>query len=69
VDAVTPGWRRWSPMIEAEQAVQALSRKLVELGELGPGDTVTRRRARRIAVPTALRRDTAARSRATASRR
>jgi hypothetical protein len=56
-------------MIEAEQAVQALSRKLVELGELGPGDTVTRRRARRIAVPTALRRDTAARSRATASRR
>ena len=34
------GWRRWHDVLEAEAAGQAVSRKLVELARLGPGDTV-----------------------------
>jgi SAM-dependent methyltransferase len=35
-----PGWRRWYDVLEAEAGGQVVSRKLVELADLGPGDTV-----------------------------
>lgn len=35
-----PGWRRWYDVLEAEAAGQVVSRQLVELAALGPGDTV-----------------------------
>lgn len=35
-----PGWRRWYEVLEAEAGGQAVSRKLVEVAGLGPGDTV-----------------------------
>jgi ubiquinone/menaquinone biosynthesis C-methylase UbiE len=38
--AAAPGWRRWYEVLEAEGAGQAVSRRLVELAALGPGDTV-----------------------------
>jgi SAM-dependent methyltransferase len=34
------GWRRWYDVLEAEAAGQVVSRKLVELVDLEPGDTV-----------------------------
>jgi ubiquinone/menaquinone biosynthesis C-methylase UbiE len=34
------GWRRWHDVLEADDAGRAVSDKLVELAELGPGDTV-----------------------------
>jgi SAM-dependent methyltransferase len=34
------GWRRWYGVLEAEAAGQVVSRKLVELADLEPGDTV-----------------------------
>ena len=34
------GWRRWHDVLEAEAAGQVVSRKLVELADLEPGDTV-----------------------------
>jgi SAM-dependent methyltransferase len=34
------GWRRWYDVLEAEAGGQVVSRKLVELADLGPGDTV-----------------------------
>jgi ubiquinone/menaquinone biosynthesis C-methylase UbiE len=34
------GWRRWYDVLEAEAAGQVVSRKLVELADLEPGDTV-----------------------------
>ena len=34
------GWRRWHDVLEAERAGQVVSRKLVELAYLEPGDTV-----------------------------
>jgi enediyne biosynthesis protein CalE5 len=35
-----PGWRRWYDVLEAEAGGQVVSRKLVELADLEPGDTV-----------------------------
>ena len=35
-----PGWRRWYDVLEAEVGGQVVSRKLVELADLEPGDTV-----------------------------
>jgi ubiquinone/menaquinone biosynthesis C-methylase UbiE len=35
-----PGWRRWYDVLEAETGGFVVSRKLVELAGLGPGDTV-----------------------------
>jgi ubiquinone/menaquinone biosynthesis C-methylase UbiE len=34
------GWRRWYDVLEAEAAGQVVSRKLVELADLAPGDKV-----------------------------
>src|SRR4029453_371480 len=34
------GWRRWHHVLEAEAAGQVVSRKLVELADVGPGDAV-----------------------------
>jgi hypothetical protein len=34
------GWRRWYGVLEAEAAGQVVSRKLIELADLEPGDTV-----------------------------
>jgi enediyne biosynthesis protein CalE5 len=34
------GWRGWYDVLEAEAGGQVVSRKLVELADLGPGDTV-----------------------------
>jgi enediyne biosynthesis protein CalE5 len=34
------GWRRWHDVLEAEAAGQVVSRKLVELADVGPGDAV-----------------------------
>jgi enediyne biosynthesis protein CalE5 len=38
--AAAPGWRRWYDVVEAEAGGRVVSRKLVELAGLGPGDTV-----------------------------
>lgn len=38
--AAAPGWRRWYDVLEAEAAGQVVSRQLVELAALGPGDSV-----------------------------
>ena len=38
--SAAPGWRRWYDVLEAETGGQAVSRRLVELAALGPGDTV-----------------------------
>jgi SAM-dependent methyltransferase len=35
-----PGWRRWYDVVEAEAGGQVVSRRLVELAGVGPGDTV-----------------------------
>jgi ubiquinone/menaquinone biosynthesis C-methylase UbiE len=35
-----PGWRKWYDVVEAEAAGQVVSRTLVEMAGLGPGDTV-----------------------------
>jgi ubiquinone/menaquinone biosynthesis C-methylase UbiE len=35
-----PGWRKWYDVLEAETGGQVVSRKLVEVAGLGPGDTV-----------------------------
>lgn len=35
-----PGWRKWCDVIEAEAGNQVMTRKLVELAELEPGDAV-----------------------------
>jgi SAM-dependent methyltransferase len=35
-----PGWRRWHDVLEADAGGQVLSRKLVELADLGPGNSV-----------------------------
>jgi ubiquinone/menaquinone biosynthesis C-methylase UbiE len=34
------GWRRWYDVIEAATAGQVVSRQLVEVARLGPGDSV-----------------------------
>jgi enediyne biosynthesis protein CalE5 len=34
------GWRRWHDVLEAEAAGQVVSRKLVEVARLGPGESV-----------------------------
>jgi ubiquinone/menaquinone biosynthesis C-methylase UbiE len=39
-ETAAPGWRRWYEVLEAETGGQVVSRKLVELAGLGPGDTV-----------------------------
>lgn len=38
--AAAPGWRRWYDVVEAEAGGRVVSRRLVELAGLGPGDTV-----------------------------
>jgi ubiquinone/menaquinone biosynthesis C-methylase UbiE len=38
--AAAPGWRKWYDMLEHEAAGRRVSRKLVELTGIGPGDTV-----------------------------
>jgi ubiquinone/menaquinone biosynthesis C-methylase UbiE len=38
--AAAPGWRQWYDVVEAEAGGQVVSRRLVELAGLGPGDTV-----------------------------
>ncbi len=35
-----PGWRAWCDVLEAEGGGQAVSRILVELTRIGPGDAV-----------------------------
>lgn len=35
-----PGWRAWFDVLEAEEGGRAVSRKLVELAGIGPGDSV-----------------------------
>ena len=35
-----PGWRKWYDVLEGEAGGQAVSRRLVELVGIGPGDTV-----------------------------
>jgi ubiquinone/menaquinone biosynthesis C-methylase UbiE len=38
--SAAPGWRVWYDVLEAEAGGQVVSRKLVEVAGLGPGDTV-----------------------------
>jgi cyclopropane fatty-acyl-phospholipid synthase-like methyltransferase len=35
-----PGWRAWLEVLEAADGGQAVSRSLVELARIGPGDAV-----------------------------
>jgi len=38
--AAAPGWRAWVDVLEAEEAGRMVSRTLVQLAGIGPGDTV-----------------------------
>ena len=38
--AAAPGWRAWVEVLEADDGGQAVSRTLVELARIGPGDVV-----------------------------
>jgi ubiquinone/menaquinone biosynthesis C-methylase UbiE len=38
--SAAPGWRRWYDVLEGEAGGQVVSRKLVELAGIGPGDAV-----------------------------